>query len=242
MFSDHKALESFAKVAEHNPRVQRWLKFLTAYRYTLEYRKGSANGNADFLSQLPLPASEDDRSGRSRLTLSDEERIYLIRSGGLAFDGRPTLSSGLGGLAPSRHSIGLGGLPLSQADFREYREHGSRLRIDDLDPPYGELVARAPISVFLRGSSRTLTASMHAASDPAASVFVVPAVPPPASAGVGQNNVSPAPAQPLPPNLGSSAPELTSPALSAPAGSVSLGTDVVPPTTSNPEPFFHGDA
>ena len=42
MFSDHKALESFAKVAEHNPRVQRWLEFLTAYRDTLEYRKGSA--------------------------------------------------------------------------------------------------------------------------------------------------------------------------------------------------------
>ena len=191
IFSDHKMLESLAKVAEHNPRVQRWLEFLTAYRYNLEYRKGSANGNADFLSRLPLPASEDDRSGRSRLTPFDEERIYLIRSGGFVLDGPPTLSPGLGGLAPSSHSIGLGGLPLSQADFRDFREHGSRMRIDDLDAPYGEFVALAPISVFPRGSSRTLTSSMHAASDPAGSVFVVPAVPPPASAGVGQNNVSP---------------------------------------------------
>ena len=95
-FSDHKALGTIAEVAEHNPRVQRWLEFLTAYRYTLEYRKGSANGNADFLSRLPLPASEDNRSGRSRLTPSDEERIYLTRSGGLALDGPPTLSPGFG--------------------------------------------------------------------------------------------------------------------------------------------------
>ena len=116
------------------------------------------------------------------------------------------------------------------------------MRIDDLDDPYGEFVARAPIPVFPRGSSRILTASMHAASAPAASVFVVPAVPPPASAGVGQNNVSPAPAQPLPPDLGSSAPGLTSSALSALTGSVSLGTHIVPPTTTNPQPFFHGDA
>ena len=70
----------------HNPRVQRWLEFLTVYHYTLEYRKGSANGYADFLSRPPLPASEDDRSGHSRLTPSDEERIYLIRTGGPLLD------------------------------------------------------------------------------------------------------------------------------------------------------------
>ena len=108
IFSDHKALESLAKVAEHNPRVQRWLEFLTACQYTLEYRKGSANSNADFLSRLPLPVSEDDRSGHSRLTPSYEERIYLIRAGGLFLDGPPALSLGLGGLAPCNQSVGLG--------------------------------------------------------------------------------------------------------------------------------------
>ena len=45
-FSGHTTLESLAKVAERNPR-----EFLTAYRYTLEYPKGTANGNADFLSR-----------------------------------------------------------------------------------------------------------------------------------------------------------------------------------------------
>ena len=106
---------------------------LTAYRDTLEYLKDSANGNADFLSRLPLPASENDRSGRSRLTPSDEERIYLIRFRGLALDGPPTLSLGLGGLAPSSQSVGLDGLPLAHCDFRNFCEHGPRMRIDDLD-------------------------------------------------------------------------------------------------------------
>ena len=35
-----------------NAFVQRWFKFLTTFVYTLEYRKGIANGNADFLSPL----------------------------------------------------------------------------------------------------------------------------------------------------------------------------------------------
>ena len=51
IFSGNKAFESLAKVAVHNPRVQRWLEFLTAYRYTLEYRKGSANDSDDFPSR-----------------------------------------------------------------------------------------------------------------------------------------------------------------------------------------------
>ena len=42
-FSDHKARESIDKVGDHNARVQRWLEFLTAFDYTLEYCKGSAN-------------------------------------------------------------------------------------------------------------------------------------------------------------------------------------------------------
>ena len=43
IYSDHKALESIAKVGEYNGRVQRWLEFLSACTCPLEYRKGSAN-------------------------------------------------------------------------------------------------------------------------------------------------------------------------------------------------------
>ena len=96
-FLDHKALESLDKIAEHNPRVQRWLEFLTTYNYTLEYRKGSANGNADFLTRLPLPATELDRSGPSSLTPSDEERVFRNRAHGLLLRGPPTVRVGFGG-------------------------------------------------------------------------------------------------------------------------------------------------
>ena len=63
---------NIGKVVDHNARVQRWLEYLTAFDYTLEYRKGSANGNAAFLSRLPQPATEHDRSGSSRLTPIDD--------------------------------------------------------------------------------------------------------------------------------------------------------------------------
>ena len=69
IFSDHKALESIGKVGNHNARVQRWLEFLTAFDYTLEYRVGSANVIADFLSRLPEPAAEHDRSGSGPSTI-----------------------------------------------------------------------------------------------------------------------------------------------------------------------------
>ena len=48
IFSDRKALESIGKVGNHISRVHRWLEFLIAFDYTLECRKGSANGSAYF--------------------------------------------------------------------------------------------------------------------------------------------------------------------------------------------------
>ena len=49
-------------------RVQRCLECLTAFDFTLEYRKGNANRNADFLSYLTEPATEHDRIGSRSLT------------------------------------------------------------------------------------------------------------------------------------------------------------------------------
>ena len=83
IFSDHKALESKCKVGNHNARVQRWLEFLTAFDYTLEYRRGSANGNTDFLSRLTEPATEHDHSGSSSLNPVEDGGICLIRAYGL---------------------------------------------------------------------------------------------------------------------------------------------------------------
>ena len=35
-------------------RIQRWALTLGAYSYTIQYRKGEENSNADALSRLPL--------------------------------------------------------------------------------------------------------------------------------------------------------------------------------------------
>ena len=123
-FSDHKALESLDKIAEHNRRIQRWIQILTAYNNTLVYRKGSANGNASFLSRLPLPATELDRGGPSGLTPSDEERVFFIRSHGLLLGGPSAVRSSLGGLSPSDPNSGWSGLTLSPHDFQDFTNTG----------------------------------------------------------------------------------------------------------------------
>ena len=99
-FSDHEALESIGKVGSHNARVQRWLEFLTAFDYTLEHREGSANGNADFLSRLPEPATEHDHSESTTLNPVDDGGIYLIRTCGLSPPSSPIPGVSLGGIAP----------------------------------------------------------------------------------------------------------------------------------------------
>ena len=82
-FSDHMALESIGKMGNNSAKVQRWLEFLTAFDDTLTYRKGSANGKADFLSCLPEPVTEHDRSGSTSLNPVEDGGIYFIRACGL---------------------------------------------------------------------------------------------------------------------------------------------------------------
>ena len=134
---------------------------------TLEYRKGSANGNADFFSHLPLPATERDRSGPSSLTPSDEERVFLIRAPGLLLGGPSAMRVGLGRLAPSDPISGLGGLTRSPDDFRAFHQHGPRMRVDDLGAPSGEFVVRAPVHVASRGTHGVFPVNA-CASDPVA--------------------------------------------------------------------------
>ena len=58
--SDHKSLqhlfsESRSIPAMASARIQRWALTLSAYSYTISYKPGSSNANADVLSRLPLP-------------------------------------------------------------------------------------------------------------------------------------------------------------------------------------------
>ena len=122
IFSDRKALESIGKVGGHNARVQRWLEFLTAFHYTLEYRKGSANDNAGFLSRFPEPATEHDRSGSTSLNPVEDGGICLIRACGLNTPSSPIPGVDLGRLliVPRTESAVLGGLPFTSAVFLRF--------------------------------------------------------------------------------------------------------------------------
>ena len=121
-------------------RVQRWLEFLTVFDYTLENPKGNAIGNADFLTRLPKPVTEHDRSGSSSLTPVEDGGIFLMRACGLRTRSSPPPGVALSGLVPLPESTVLGGLPFVSSDFRDFRAHGPRMRIDDLSAPSGRFV------------------------------------------------------------------------------------------------------
>ena len=119
VFTDHQCLQQICKIEETKPRIQRWMKFLSAY--------------ADFLSRLPFPPIADNVSGASALTDPDDLGVYLIRACGLTTPSCPVPGVGLGGLvsspnipvlgglAPSPDIPVLGGLPLTLDDFRTHR-------------------------------------------------------------------------------------------------------------------------
>ena len=55
--TDHKALAWLDSLKDTNQRLTRWSLLLQSYSYTVEYRKGTANGNADALSRIISEAS-----------------------------------------------------------------------------------------------------------------------------------------------------------------------------------------
>ena len=111
------------------------MEFLSDYNFSLSYRHGKDNANADFLSRLPLPPTNENISGSCALTDPDDLDVYLIRTCGLVPSFCPIPGIVLGGLAPSSHvtpNLALGGLvpqpdppilgelPLSRANFRTH--------------------------------------------------------------------------------------------------------------------------
>ena len=109
-------------MGDHNARVQLWLEFLTAFDYTLEYRKGSANGNTDFLSRLPEPATEHDCTGSSSPV--EDGAIFLIRACGLRTRASPISGVGFSGLVPHPESAVLGGIPFASRFFAIFAHTG----------------------------------------------------------------------------------------------------------------------
>ncbi len=64
VYTDHKPLVGLFSENKHVPllaaaRVQRWALILAGYEYTIVYREGKANANADAMSRLPLPEAPE---------------------------------------------------------------------------------------------------------------------------------------------------------------------------------------
>ena len=91
---------------------------------TLEYRKGSANGSADFLSRFPEPATEHDRSKSTSLNPVEDSGIYLMRACELSTPSSPIPGVCLDGLVPRSESAVLGGLPFTSIDFWDFAHTG----------------------------------------------------------------------------------------------------------------------
>ena len=148
VLTDSSALQNIGKIADHNPRVSGWAEFFGAYTYAVHHRPGTQNGNADMLSRLPLPATEEDRSGHARLTYPDEVASYTIRATASLPSGPTPAGVGLGELMPPDHANTLGGLPLTEDDFSDFRRHGPRMKLDNLAAPSGDFEHRATQSKF----------------------------------------------------------------------------------------------
>lgn len=74
IFTDHKPLLGLFDGARAVPalassRLQRWALLLEAYSYTMRFRPGKENSNADMLSRLPLKGTEPERPPPAELVL-----------------------------------------------------------------------------------------------------------------------------------------------------------------------------
>ena len=64
--TDHRALEWLNRLKDNNPRLTRWSLALQPYAYTVQYRAGIVNGNADALSRAysnPESATSSQEKG-----------------------------------------------------------------------------------------------------------------------------------------------------------------------------------
>ena len=162
----------------------------------------------------------------------DDGGIFLIRACGLRTRASQIPCVGLSGLVSHPESAGLGWLPFAFSDFRVFRTHGPRKRIDHLFHPSGRFVARVTAAVTTDDCRPGRGENLPAADTAFASVFAVlpgggtgSAEAPAAATSVAQH----APPTSSTPQGADSA-EITDPAASAP----SPQGDPAPPTALPP--------
>ena len=144
------------------------------FDYALENRKSGANRNADFLSRLPEPTTEHNRSGSSSLTRVNVGRIFLIRACELHPRFSPTPGVGFGGLVARPENAGLGGLPTASSDLRDFRAHRSRMNGYDPSALCEKIVACVSATVTIVDPRPTRRSILTAADIAFTSIFAVP--------------------------------------------------------------------
>ena len=83
--TDHKPLLGLFNESRSVPhmasgRVQRWALILAAYEYTIVYKPGQANANADAFSRLPLAARQTKSHAHSNGNGSPNGTVGVITS------------------------------------------------------------------------------------------------------------------------------------------------------------------
>lgn len=92
----------------------------SAYNFSLSCCRGKDNANADFLSRLPLPSTEEGISGSRTLSGPDDLGVYPIHACGLIPSSCPIPGIVLSGLIPQLDSPILDGLLLTNNDLRTH--------------------------------------------------------------------------------------------------------------------------
>ena len=80
----------------------------------------------------------------------DDSGIFLIWACGFRIRSSPNPGVGVGGMVPRPEIAVWDGLPFASSDFgdfRDFRVHGPRMRIDDVSAPSGRFIARVPATV-----------------------------------------------------------------------------------------------
>lgn len=84
IITDHKPLQWLMNVKEPNSRLTRWRLKLSEYNYTVIYKKGKSNTNADALSRIELHVEQTDeinkpKDARTKRPMTDEEMIDFVK-------------------------------------------------------------------------------------------------------------------------------------------------------------------
>ncbi|XP_075534819.1 uncharacterized protein LOC142570312 [Dermacentor variabilis] len=89
VITDHKPLLGLFNTDKRvpevvSPRMLRWILCLSAYNYSLQYRRGQENSNADALSRLPAPGDEDEPQPPGYLLLLEAVECAPLQAADIA--------------------------------------------------------------------------------------------------------------------------------------------------------------